>query len=180
MSAIWSASSMVTIATLSSLTARRSMRSMRRPGVATTIPAPLARLSICCFIDDPPYTATMGRRRTAASGARTSVTWLASSRVGTSTSPVGRDPSVGFSIWTMGSPKARVLPEPVRARPHTSLPARMSGMAMRWMAKGWPIPPCSSRVSRSWATPNAAKPLSVMRSAPVRRGKKNAVSLGER
>ena len=35
-----------------------------------------------------------------------------------------------------GRPKARVLPEPVLALPHTSRPARASAMVRRWMAKG--------------------------------------------
>lgn len=37
---------------------------------------------------------------------------------------------------SMGSTKAAVLPEPVRAMPTTSAPARMAGIALRWMGVG--------------------------------------------
>jgi len=64
-----------------------------------------------------------------ASGRSTSWTWVASSRVGTSTSPRGRP----LAVWppasrvTSGSEKPSVLPDPVWARPRMSRPARASG-----------------------------------------------------
>ena len=59
----------------------------------------------------------------AATGSSTSATCTASSRVGTSTSPSGRDGSASSVMRaSIGTPKASVLPDPVRARPQTSRP----------------------------------------------------------
>ena len=57
----------------------------------------------------------------------------------------------------MGMPKARVLPEPVSALPHTSRPARASGSVAAWMGKGSVIPARASTCTRSGATPSIAK-----------------------
>ncbi len=53
--------------------------------------------------------------------------------------PAGRPGPVDRAAmvrWSRGTPKARVLPEPVLALPHTSRPARASATVMAWMAKG--------------------------------------------
>src|SRR5687767_15832012 len=53
--------------------------------------------------------------------------------------------------------KAMVLPEPVRPRPRTSRPARVSGRVLTWMGNGVSIP-CAVRVSaRALGVPRAAK-----------------------
>ena len=83
----------------------------------------------------------MGERRRA----RRAPGWPAPGS-GTSASPVGRPGLALGSSWSSGSPKARVLPEPVLAFPHTSRPARMSGMVISWMAKAVSMP----RSARAW------------------------------
>ena len=67
-------------------------------------------------------------------------TWAASSRVGTSTSARGRLDVARSTRSTIGMPKARVLPEPVGARPQTSRPARPSAMVSSWIGKGASMP----------------------------------------
>ena len=47
---------------------------------------------------------------------------------------------------TSGMPKARVLPEPVGARPQTSRPARRSGMVAAWTSNGAVMPRVGERV----------------------------------
>ena len=49
---------------------------------------------------------------------------------------------------SIGRPNARVLPEPVWARPRTSRPARASGRARDWMANGPMMPRAASAVTR--------------------------------
>ena len=58
----------------------------------------------------------------------------------------------------MGRPKARVLPEPVRPRPSTSLPASASGMVAAWIGNGSPMPSAPSAATRFAGTPRSAKP----------------------
>ncbi len=151
-SAMWSASSSTAISTWPRLAARRSIRSMSRPGVATTTSTPRASCSICRPIGAPPYTVVTRTPSRRPSGASTSATWRASSRVGTRTSPRGalgwRGPAAWASRASRGRPKARVLPEPVSARPSTSRPASASGSARAWMAKG-AVMPCSPSAATS-------------------------------
>ena len=59
MSSMRSASSSTTVLTLSSLTVRRFMWSLRRPGVATTICGCFLSASICLPMGAPPYRHTM-------------------------------------------------------------------------------------------------------------------------
>ena len=54
-------------------------------------------------------------------------TCAASSRVGTSTKPVGRPGRLFVTFAAMAIPNARVLPEPVGAFPQISFPASASG-----------------------------------------------------
>jgi hypothetical protein len=69
-----------------------------------------------------------------------SATWVASSRVGTSTSARAlRGPSGGVcfdSRCSSGRPKAAVLPVPVWAPPSRSWPASASGIAWIWIGVG--------------------------------------------
>ena len=55
-----------------------------------------------------------------------------------------------------GMPKARVLPEPVGARPQTSRPARRSGSVAAWMGKGSVAPRRVRTSTTSSGTPSSA------------------------
>ena len=122
-SAIRSASSSTTIWTLPTSTSPDFSRSIRRSGVAMTISTPLASASICWCRLAPPYTGSTRMPASAATGSSTSATWIASSRVGTSTRPSGaRGSATSVMRASIGTPNASVLPDPVWARPHTSRP----------------------------------------------------------
>ena len=85
-------------------------------------------------------------------------TWAASSRVGVSTSTrgcLGRE-ALPVKRATAPIPKASVLPEPVGAFPHTSRPARASGMVMHWMGNGSVIDVRLSAATMSEGTPRSA------------------------
>src|SRR5918992_819905 len=69
-----------------------------------------------------------------------------SSRVGTRTRACTSGSS-GSTSWTIGMPKARVLPVPVRAWPMRSTPARARGRQRVWMGKGCSIPTRASVVA---------------------------------
>src|SRR5262249_49780984 len=105
----------------------------------------------------PPYTARTVRPSTVASGASTSATWFASSRVGTRTSAAGRLDCAWWMRSSNGMPKARVLPDPVLALPQRSRPRRRSGMVSAWMGKGSSIPDWWSAWTSSEETPSASK-----------------------
>ena len=104
-----------------------------------------------------------------ASGASTSCTWTASSRVGSSTSASGgragaarggllRVPvRAALTRWSSGSPKARVLPDPVLALPHTSRPARASATVRAWIGKALTMPSSASALVSSVETPSDSK-----------------------
>ena len=59
--------------------------------------------------------------------------------------------------WSRGTPKARVLPEPVLALPQTSRPARASATVIDWMAKVVVIPWAARALTRAGSTPREAK-----------------------
>ena len=102
---------------------------MMRPGVPTTICAPLLRARICFGIDAPPNTAAMATpSEQVSSFSNSPATWSASSRVGSRISTWGRF-AAGSTFCTAGMAKARVLPVPVWERPMMSLPAKSLGMA---------------------------------------------------
>ena len=96
----------------------------------------------------------------AATGTSTSATWMASSRVGTSTRPSG---ALGSATSVMrasiGTPNASVLPDPVSARPHTSRPCNAIGIASVWIANGWAKPAAARPRSMRSGTPRSAKPV---------------------
>ncbi|CAM5579601.1 hypothetical protein SBADM41S_10801 [Streptomyces badius] len=128
------------------------MRSLSRPGVATSTSAPRRRVADCLVIDMPPTTVASRRCTAVAYGVRASVTCWASSRVGTRTMASGargslRRPAVRAS---RARPKARVLPEPVRPRPRMSRPASEFGRVAPWIGKG-SVTPCAARVFSSAA-----------------------------
>src|SRR6201996_9668863 len=89
----------------------------------------------------------------------TVVTWVASSRVGTSTRPRGRPGRVDPPArrLTRGREKPRVLPEPVLARPRMSRPARAYGSVAPWTGHGAVIPWSSRTSTRGAGTPRAVK-----------------------
>ena len=64
-----------------------------------------------------------------------SATWIASSRVGASTSACGLN-CFGSIRARIGSAKAAVLPVPVWAWPSTSRPASSGGMVAAWIGEG--------------------------------------------
>ncbi len=169
MSAIWSASSRTVMATSSRRQSPRSMRSLVGRGVATRISAPRRRVADCLVIDMPPTTVASRRFTAVAYGVSASVTCWASSRVGTRTMASGargsaRRPAVRAS---MASPKARVLPEPVRPRPRMSrLKASEFGRVAPWIGKG-SVTPCAARVFSSAAGMSRSAKASTEGSAGV-------------
>jgi hypothetical protein len=54
-------------------------------------------------------------------------------------------------------PKAIVLPEPVGARPQTSLPASAGGIAIDWMGKASVMPRAASEATVASGTPRSEK-----------------------
>ena len=130
----------------------RSIRSSSRPGVATTMcaPAPASPGARC---PRRRRRRRPERPRASASGASSSATWAASSRVGTRTSAQGRA-SAAFRRSTIGIAKASVLPEPVGDLTSTSRPSSASGMTSVWMAKGDSTPRRESASTTASATPS--------------------------
>jgi superfamily II DNA/RNA helicase len=111
-----------------------SIKSSKRPGVATTMSVPPRKRIICGLMDTPPNTmeTLMGRVMCCAKLRISSPTWVANSRVGTRISaPTLRGTSMGESsnCCNKGSAKATVLPEPVCAEPNTSRPCKATGIA---------------------------------------------------
>ena len=121
MLSISSASSSTTFFTFLSDTLPRSMRSMRRPGVATMICGPWRSSFICVTMLAPPYTGMMCiPGMYFANELRSSAICRHSSRVGLSIRAcVSRDD--GSVFCSTGMPYAAVLPVPVCARAMTSL-----------------------------------------------------------
>ncbi len=156
---MWSASSITLISTSPSWQWPCSMRSASRPGQATTISVRARRAATCRLWGVPPKTVTTVSPTAWASGARTACTWLASSRVGTSTRPRGRQAMVWPSAKavTSGMENAIVLPEPVRPRPSTSRPASASGSVAAWIGNGVVIPTSASTLTTGAGTPRDAK-----------------------
>src|SRR4051794_14702892 len=141
------------------------MRSSSRPGQAMSTSTPAASACTCGFWPTPPKTTVDRMPSARARGSTTAFTWLASSRVGTRTSARGR---LGCRLLveaasraTSGMLKARVLPEPVRPRPSTSRPARVSGSVATWIGNGAVMPLASSTSTSGAGTPSASKVVSV-------------------
>ncbi len=130
--------------------------SSRRPGVPTTTWAPSLRATIWGPSGRPPTTETTRTPVSLPAASRSPATCRHSSRVGTTT----RAWTFGSSWsmpWTIGTPKARVLPVPVRAWPIRSTPASASGRQSVWIGKGCSMPILASEVSVVGATPRSAK-----------------------
>ncbi len=152
---MWSASSSTLISTSPRWQWPCSIRSSRRPGQATTTSARSRRAATCGCCETPPKIAVTLRPVAWASGARTAWTWLASSRVGTSTSPRGRHAMVcpSASLAASGMENPSVFPDPVRPRPRMSRPARASGSVATWIGNGCVIPPLASAAASGAGTP---------------------------
>ena len=138
-----SASSSTKCCTSARRTAFWSIRSSKRPGVATTMSAPPRSAIICGLTDTPPNTVlTLSDCGSLyARWPSTSPTCTANSRVGTSTSTrTGRRKLVwrgeASKCCKSGSAKASVLPEPVGAVAHTSADFKTAGIASAWMGVG--------------------------------------------
>ena len=136
MSAMWSASSRTVISTPSRLMTPCFMRSSRRPGAATTMSTPASSAASWRRCGTPPKIVVTLMPTGSASILMVSASCVTSSRVGASTIPRGRlgrrffaASSIMFA--TSGMPKAIDLPEPVRPRPRTSRPARVSTSVSR-------------------------------------------------
>ena len=133
------------------------MRSARRPGQATTISARPRNAATCGRCGVPPKMTATVSPMAPASGDKTASTWVASSRVGTSTRPRGRQAIVcpPASLATSGREKPSVLPEPVWAHPEI----RPAGTwaARRRLDRTWRGNAVRARtVTRAVATPRAA------------------------
>ena len=172
---MWSASSSTVISTEPRSQRRWSSRSSSRPGQATSTSRPARRAAAWGPWPTPPKITAVRSPRAAARGCRVACTWLASSRVGTRISARGRfgcrAAPDSVSRWTSGSPKARVLPLPVRPRPSTSRPLRASGKVACWIGNGASIP-CWVRI---WSSLGRAR---VGRSCGSRSGGADTVRSG--
>src|SRR5829696_2331229 len=98
------------------------MWSRTRPGVPTTTWAPSLRATIWGPRGRPPTIATARTPASRPAVSMSPATWRQSSRVGTTTR-AWTSGSSGSTSWTIGMPKASVLPVPVRAWPMRSTPA---------------------------------------------------------
>ncbi|MPM87861.1 hypothetical protein SDC9_134961 [bioreactor metagenome] len=164
MSAISSASSSTETRISDRSAAPWSIRSISRPGVATITSTPRDSARRCGSYDMPPATSRDRMPSARASGDSTSATCIASSRVGSRmiacglrTLPSGS--TVSRSRVSSGRVKPSVLPDPVRPRPSTSLPAIASGMEACWIGNGSVMPFWARTATSSAGTPSWAKPL---------------------
>ena len=162
---MWSASSRIVTSIAPRSQCPCWIRSSSRPGQAMTTSRPPASAETCGFWPTPPKIVVVFMPSARASGSTTAATWLASSRVGTRISERGR---LGWRLLvdaarraTSGRLNARVLPEPVRPRPSTSLPERLSGSVATWIGNGEVMPLAVSTSTSGAGTPRAAKVVSV-------------------
>ena len=138
MSAMRSASSTTTMRTSASTSCALLDEVLEASGTGDEdVDAAPQRALLFAVADAAVHGGDAGVAALAASGCSTRATCAASSRVGTSTSAVGRFGALCVTLRpAMTSPKARVLPEPVGARPQMSRPARPSGSVAAWIGNG--------------------------------------------
>ena len=165
-SSIWSASSNTRNCVSSRRTAPRSIRSSKRPGVATRIEVPFSRRRLWPVIPAPPTTRTVLRCEPEENADKLSAICFASSRVGARISArvvFGEGFSPFFiSASSIGRPKAAVLPVPVWARPITSRPFIACGIACAWIGVGSVMPSSASLVTRRGASPSISKSIKIL------------------
>ncbi len=147
MSSMRSASSRINTRRSRKCTSLRERKSSSRPGVATTILAPLRKAESCKPSDNPPTTSAAGPRVFPRSALYCATTCMANSRVGTSARAV--IPGVfSCSMRSMtGIKNASVLPVPVCAVASTSFPASACGIAVACTGVGTEN---LAKASRSW------------------------------
>ena len=129
MSSMRSASSSTSVCRAPNWTSLRSRKSSNRPGVATTIRAPLRMALSCGPSDKPPTTRAAGASCLPRNTLYCSTTCMASSRVGTSTSAAIPAAFRAPSRSMIGIRNASVFPVPVWAVASTSLPSMACGIA---------------------------------------------------
>src|SRR4051812_8303109 len=71
------------------------------------------------------------------------------------------------NLASIGTPNARVLPEPVLALPHTSRPVSATGMALVWIANGAVKPAAARPMSTSVGTPISTKAVGTYASGSI-------------
>ena len=140
-SSIWSASSRTRISTSRRLRARRSMRSSRRPGVATRTSTPERELALLLADGHAAEDDRGGQLHVAAIGAEALgdlARELAGGAEDENAAALADGARAGSSArrWRIGSAKAAVLPVPVWAMPQRSRPAITCGMACAWIGVG--------------------------------------------
>ena len=132
MSSMRSASSSTKTSSFLRLTAFWPIKSSRRPGVATSTSTPRIRFLFCEASFTPPKMQAVEIAVNCAYCLKHSSTWMASSRVGSSTSTRhvlgARKFPDSSSLCKMGSANAAVFPVPVWAIPSKSRPSKRLGM----------------------------------------------------
>ena len=165
-----SASSSTSTCTCERFTWLCSMRSMRRPGVATSRSHPLSSALIWRSNLAPPMTTTVDWPVWAQTSFVTSSIWLASSRVGVMTRARGFLDLASLPASAMrcsvGSVKAQVLPVPVWALARTSLPSSTAGMARACTGVGSVKPRESTPASICSLSPSSANEVVIAASMP--------------
>mmetsp|Transcript_50320 Transcript_50320/g.89885 ORF Transcript_50320/g.89885 Transcript_50320/m.89885 type:complete len:284 (+) Transcript_50320:520-1371(+) len=154
-SSIWSASSSTSIVTRSMGTTPVVAKSIRRPGVATTISQPLTSFAPWRYLlappSCPPYATPTWTPRGSWNFSNSLSICKTSSRVGARIKQTGPMPIFeggwAFTCLNTGNPKPRVLPLPVCARPIVSRPDKTIGQATFWIGLG-----CSKLVRRYSST----------------------------
>ena len=135
-------------------------RSISRSGVATTISTPspssldLVRTAGAAVHGEDPLTAVVGDRFEHLGDLHGE---LAGRHEHEAERAVG--PARSTMRDSIGTPNASVLPEPVRARPHTSRPAMATGIAAVWIMNGWANPAAARPTSTRSGTPSSANPV---------------------
>mmetsp|Transcript_16033 Transcript_16033/g.50413 ORF Transcript_16033/g.50413 Transcript_16033/m.50413 type:complete len:340 (-) Transcript_16033:362-1381(-) len=166
MSNIRSASSITRYVTLRKLVifpAPVARMSIMRPGVHTTISAPLLSAPIWSATPEPPNTVQIRSASWRANALASFPICWTSSRVGAMTRQIGPSPiaSGGWSLMcrSMGMRNAIVLPEPVFAMPMQSRPLMMTGRACAWIGIGLSYPFFRMTSRMRWLRPHCVHPL---------------------
>ena len=153
--------------------ARRLHRSMRRPGVPTTMSTPASSASSWPLVGDAavdgehPEAAVAcwrgGGRRRPGARARGSARRSAPAAC-PAASRRSRGPWATTLRCRTGMPKASVLPVPVRAWPIRSVPIRATERVISWMGNGVVMPARSSASQISGSTPSSRKVVTMLSS----------------
>ena len=140
MSSIWSASSSTSASSVDRSHSPCSIRSSKRPGVATMMSTPASSAFTWWNALTPPKIVVTRGFRSRPKVSNPAAICDTSSRVGASTRT--RAPRAGAGRgsaarrWSSGSAKAAVLPVPVCAMPSMSRPCSSSGIAPAWIGVG--------------------------------------------